>query len=73
MGGLVVGIDLGTTHAVVSWAPCEAGAEAQVFPIPQLVSLGETEERPLLPSFLYAPLPGETPSDPFGDCLLYTS
>ena len=67
MPALVVGIDLGTTHSVVAWAKREAGAKVEVFLVPQLVSTGEREERALLPSFLYAPLPGEIPADPFGD------
>jgi len=64
---LVVGIDLGTTHTVVAWAPLSAGAAPRIFPIPQLVSNGEVDERDLLPSFLYSPLPGETTADPFSD------
>lgn len=67
MGELCVGIDLGTTHGVVAWAKRESGAEVEVFPIPQLVTMGERQARALLPSFLYAPLPGELPEDPFGD------
>ncbi|MBI3205637.1 MAG: hsp70 family protein [Myxococcales bacterium] len=67
MSQRVVGIDLGTTHSVVAWAEREAGAEVQIFPLSQWVTLGATEARPLLPSFLYAALPGELPDDPFGD------
>ncbi len=56
---LIVGIDLGTTHTVVAWAPYpRPGQERpsiEVLPIPQLVSASETAARPLLPSFLYAP------------------
>ncbi|WP_437333042.1 Hsp70 family protein [Sorangium sp. So ce394] len=65
---LIVGIDLGTTHTVVAWAERDAAPGAiRVFPIPQLVTATEVEARPLLPSLLYAPLPGEAPADPFGD------
>ncbi|WP_437645086.1 Hsp70 family protein [Sorangium sp. So ce362] len=65
---LIVGIDLGTTHTVVAWAERDAGPGAiRVFSIPQLVTATEVEARPLLPSLLYAPLPGEAPADPFGD------
>ncbi|WP_437932738.1 Hsp70 family protein [Sorangium sp. So ce291] len=65
---LIVGIDLGTTHTVVAWAERDAEPGAiRVFPIPQLVTATEIEARPLLPSLLYAPLPGEAPADPFGD------
>ncbi|MCA9594729.1 MAG: hsp70 family protein [Myxococcales bacterium] len=64
---LVVGIDLGTTHTVVASAPLRAGAEAEVFAIPQLVSSGELAARPLLSSFLFAPVAGEAAADPWGD------
>jgi molecular chaperone DnaK (HSP70) len=67
MGERVVGIDLGTTHSVVAWAERAPGAAVQVFAVPQLVTLGATEARTLLPSFLYAPLEGELCEDPFGD------
>ncbi len=64
---LVVGIDLGTTHTVVASAEIGEGAEPEIFRIPQYVSRSESETRPLLPSFLYAPLSGEVPEDPWGD------
>ncbi|WP_437955826.1 Hsp70 family protein [Sorangium sp. So ce119] len=65
---LIVGVDLGTTHTVVAWAERDADPGAiRVFPIPQLVTATEVEARPLLPSLLYAPVPGEAPADPFGD------
>ena len=61
--GLSVGIDLGTTNTVVaSTAPGET--VPRVFPIEQLVTRDTAEARPLLPSFLYAPLTGEIPGDP---------
>ncbi|MDI1430079.1 hsp70 family protein [Polyangium sorediatum] len=63
----IVGIDLGTTHTVVAWADPASRRPPEVFPIPQLVSAGEIEPQPLLPSFLYAPLAGEALPDPFGD------
>src|SRR5579872_1328015 len=56
----IVGIDLGTTNTLVA---CAGG----IFPIPQLVAPGEVEARALFSSCLYAPLPGESPSDPFDD------
>ncbi len=59
----VVGIDLGTTHTVVASVAGEGGVPS-VFPVPQLVASGEREARALLPSCLYAPLPGEVPGDP---------
>ncbi len=63
----VVGIDLGTTHTVVAWADLEAGSDPAVFPIPQLVAPAEIEARPLFPSCLYAPVPGEAVADPWSE------
>lgn len=65
----VVGIDLGTTHTVVAYAPIDprrtrTAPEPVVFDVPQLTTLREIEARPLLPSCLYAPLPGEVEDDP---------
>ena len=62
----IVGIDLGTTNTVVAFAPIDARRRKtapvpQVFPIPQLVSPTLREERPLLPSVLYAPVADEAP------------
>ncbi len=62
-----VGIDLGTTHTVVAWAELDRPAPPRIFEIPQLVTPTEVEARPLFPSFLYAPLPGEISVDPWGD------
>ena len=60
----VVGIDLGTTNSAVAY--CDTGApgadaepKIQHLLIPQLVAPGTVEARPLLPSFLYLPGPGE--------------
>ena len=67
-GGYHVGIDLGTTHTVVAYAPFTAPgstAPVEVFALPQLVSAHEVEALHLLPSFLYAPLPGESVADPW--------
>ena len=54
-----IGIDLGTTHTALSYVDLELaeGEEAPptVFNIPQLVSQGSVDARPLLPSFLYLP------------------
>ncbi|HRI70350.1 MAG TPA: Hsp70 family protein, partial [Polyangium sp.] len=63
----IVGIDLGTTNTVVAWADPAQQSPPRVFPVPQLVSLTEIAEQPLFPSFLYAPITGETISDPFAD------
>ena len=62
----VVGIDLGTTHTVVAWAPTFGRGSPEIFRLPQLVSAGERDARALLPSCLYAPLEGETKNDAFG-------
>lgn len=63
----VVGIDLGTTHTVVAYAEITqraAPARPKIFDVPQLVDARAEEPRPLLPSVLYAPLPGEVEGDP---------
>jgi hypothetical protein len=60
----VVGIDLGTTNSAVAYARASAEAESssvQIYPVLQTVAAGETEARPLLPSFLYLPGPHELP------------
>lgn len=51
-----VGIDLGTTHCVLSYADLtqeEDASEQQVMDIPQLTAPGEVENKKQLPSFLY--------------------
>ncbi len=57
----IVGIDLGTTHCVMSYteAVIEEDGESNIliFQIPQIVEPGEIKSQPLLPSFLF--LPGE--------------
>lgn len=60
----VVGIDLGTTNSALAYVDTGAGAGATVvpFPVPQVVAQGAAEDRPLLPSFLYLPGPGEQPA-----------
>lgn len=63
-----VGIDLGTTHTVVAYAPSAASSgAAHVFPLAQLVSAHEIERLRLLPSFLYSPPADEPASDPWAD------
>lgn len=58
-----VGIDLGTTHSVLSSVDLSQseGEEIvqEVVPIPQLTAPGTIEERSMLPSFLYLPHPDE--------------
>ncbi len=62
----VVGIDLGTTNSALAYADTGVGEDRDVplahMPVPQLVQPGAVEERPLLPSFLYLPGPGELPA-----------
>ncbi|SMC27494.1 Molecular chaperone DnaK (HSP70) [Desulfacinum hydrothermale DSM 13146] len=63
----VVGIDLGTTHSVVAYAPTATGEtpnlSLQILPIPQVVAPGEVKPRPLLPSFLFLPGPHDVPPE----------
>lgn len=50
----ILGIDLGTTNIVLSYAALDAdAAEVKLFDIPQLVAAGTTEARTALPSFTY--------------------
>ncbi len=50
----VLGIDLGTTNSVLSYAPLDGDeADVRLFDIPQLVASGSMEGRNGLPSFLY--------------------
>lgn len=66
-----IGIDLGTTHTVLAFAPLGAD-DIQVFAVPQSVAAGEVAARPLLPSLRFhaaegalaaADLPLPWPSD----------
>lgn len=50
----VIGIDLGTTHSVLSYKEInDYQASASVFLVDQLVGPGEVARKPLLPSFRY--------------------
>jgi len=51
----VVGIDLGTTHTVLSYVDTEEddASRIHVLPVPQTTTPGQIEERDNLPSFLY--------------------
>ncbi len=66
-----IGIDLGTTHTVLAFAPVVED-DIQVFAVPQSVAAGEVAPRPLLPSLRFhaaegalaaADLPLPWPSD----------
>ena len=63
-----VGIDLGTTHCVLSYVDLQESdgekVSQDVFGIPQLTGPGAVDERPALPSFLYVAHADElTPGD----------
>src|SRR5690242_18038798 len=62
----VVGLDLGTTNSAIAYVDTGVGDPAEARPqhldIPQVVQAGVVEERPLLPSYLYLPNPGELPA-----------
>ena len=47
-----IGIDLGTTHTVLAFAPVGAD-DIRVFEIPQSIAAGEVAPRPLLPSLRF--------------------
>jgi Molecular chaperone len=58
----IIGIDLGTTHCVLSYTEAQINDEGEaphisIFEIPQVIAQGEIKAQPLLPSFLF--LPGE--------------
>jgi molecular chaperone DnaK (HSP70) len=55
----LVGIDLGTTHTVVAYAPIDKSADIHIFSVEQLVAPGQVAARPLLPSVRYHPAEGE--------------
>ncbi|CAN5485691.1 Hsp70 family protein [soil metagenome] len=63
MSHYIVGIDLGTTHTVVAYAPLAAGQGGpdaiRLFDIEQLVAPGEVAARQLLPSVRYHAAQGE--------------
>lgn len=58
-----VGIDLGTTHCVMSFVDLERSdrddVAHEIVSIPQLTAPGSVEERSVLPSFIYMPHPDE--------------
>src|SRR5580693_1248264 len=67
MSRYLVGIDLGTTNSALAYIDLQSARPGRVpvihkFPVPQLVAIGETAPRPLLPSFLYLPGPHDLPA-----------
>jgi molecular chaperone DnaK (HSP70) len=64
MARYIVGIDLGTTNCAVACIDIEKPEQGiSPFAIPQVVALGEVEERPTLPSFLLLPSAAEVAPD----------
>ncbi len=63
----IIGIDLGTTNSVVSYAEIgtQPGEESEIkiFEIPQLVAPGTIEKRQVLPSFILVPEKHDVPAD----------
>ena len=59
--GKIIGIDLGTTHCVLSYTEAQIDEQEEpdifIFEISQIVAPGEIKSQPLLPSFIF--LPGE--------------
>lgn len=61
MGQYFIGIDLGTTHSAVYYSESseslanQSQSSIQQLAIPQFISAGQVDARPLLPSFVYFP------------------
>jgi hypothetical protein len=76
----IIGIDLGTTHCVLSYTEVQIKDDGEaphisIFEIPQVVAQGEIKAQPLLPSFLFLPGKHDVPEgslalpwDPEIDC-----
>ncbi len=57
----IIGIDLGTTNTAVSYIDTETDdTRICPFPITQIVTFGEYDEKPLFPAFCYLPTPAES-------------
>ena len=54
-----VGIDLGTTHCALAYGHASDEASPKTMGIPQVVAVGQTQSKDLLPSFVYIPNPHE--------------
>ncbi|MDP9035313.1 MAG: Hsp70 family protein [Myxococcota bacterium] len=61
MTRFAVGIDLGTTHCALAYAPLEEEGPIEVLSIPQIVARGQVDSRPLLPSFFHCVHASEGP------------
>jgi len=55
----IVGIDLGTSHTLLAYAPADGSAPVTLLPIAQRVSTAEIAAAPLLPSLRYQAGEGE--------------
>ena len=60
----IVGIDLGTTHAVVAYTGLNGDRPIKVLNIERFVAPKQTQRLPALPTVLYAPLAEETTESP---------
>lgn len=59
----IVGIDLGTSHTLLAYAPADGSAPVALLPIAQRVSAAEIGAGPLLPSLRYQAGEGELAPD----------
>ncbi|MET1114158.1 MAG: Hsp70 family protein [Comamonas sp.] len=63
MAQYIVGIDLGTSHTLLAYAPTDGSAPVALLPIAQRVSAAEIAAQPLLPSLRYQAGEGELAPD----------
>ncbi|MCD2512867.1 Hsp70 family protein [Comamonas endophytica] len=63
MAQYIVGIDLGTSHTLLAYAPADGSAPVALLPIPQRISAAEIAAQPLLPSLRYQAGEGELAPD----------
>ncbi len=61
----IIGIDLGTTHCVLTYTEANVSEDEQpeirIFQVPQVSSPGELQAQSMLPSFLFLPGPHDVP------------
>ena len=57
----IIGIDLGTTNCVVSYAKTSGESSIQIFPIHQLTAPGVVEKQDILPSAILIPTENDVP------------
>lgn len=63
MSRYIVGIDLGTSHTLLAYAPADGSAPVALLPIPQRVSAAEIGAGTMLPSLRYQAGEGELAPD----------